>query len=104
MVTKKYLRTTDIFNYEKKQNTSWQWRKLMDLRDTFQKGLIWQIGDGKSVKFWKDRWATIEPLDSVLSILAGTNPEIQVVDFIDEHKKWKEKEMERIQTPKRDQR
>ena len=47
IVTEKYLKTDNILNYKKKRNTSWQWSKLMGLRDLFLSGLIWQVGDVK---------------------------------------------------------
>lgn len=29
----------------------------MELRSTFQKGIIWQIGHGNTTKFWISNWA-----------------------------------------------
>lgn len=34
----------------------------MDLRETFKKGLRWQIGNGYSVHLWTDNWVYDKPL------------------------------------------
>lgn len=35
---------------------------LKGMRDVAIPGLTWVIGDGKSIRFWKDRWMMQEPL------------------------------------------
>jgi hypothetical protein len=35
---------------------SFAWRSILAARDLFKEGIMWRIGDGKSVSIWKDRW------------------------------------------------
>jgi hypothetical protein len=35
---------------------SFAWRSLFNDKDLLSQGLIWRIGNGKSVKIWGDRW------------------------------------------------
>ncbi|XP_059449559.1 uncharacterized protein LOC132180675 [Corylus avellana] len=35
---------------------SFAWRSIMAARELFKEGVLWHIGDGKSVAIWKDRW------------------------------------------------
>jgi hypothetical protein len=35
---------------------SFAWRSILAARDLFKEGILWRIGDGKSVAIWKDRW------------------------------------------------
>jgi hypothetical protein len=35
---------------------SFAWRSILASRDLFKEGILWRIGDGKSVAIWKDRW------------------------------------------------
>lgn len=37
LITTKYLNDNHLLSYQKKGNCSWQWSKLIDLRDTFKK-------------------------------------------------------------------
>jgi hypothetical protein len=32
------------------------WRSLLSAKELLQEGLVWRIGDGKSIKIWHDRW------------------------------------------------
>lgn len=61
----------------------------MELREEFKKGLIWQPRDGKTVKFWKDKWTKLGPLEGFALRPHLINPEATVSDYISEEKKWK---------------
>ena len=57
LVTKKYLKADNLFEYKMKANVYWQWRSLMWLRQSLRKGLRWIIGNGEKISFWFDNWA-----------------------------------------------
>jgi hypothetical protein len=35
---------------------SFVWRSLLSAKELLIEGLVWRIGDGKSIKIWQDRW------------------------------------------------
>ncbi|KAH6771031.1 hypothetical protein C2S52_015834 [Perilla frutescens var. hirtella] len=37
-------------------NPSFTWRNIMAGRDIIQKGIMWRVGDGLSIRVWKDQW------------------------------------------------
>ena len=62
LVMKRYLHHSNFFDHTPTQNSSWQWKKLMSIREIFKKGLRWIIGSGTQVLFWKDNWCSQTPL------------------------------------------
>jgi hypothetical protein len=35
---------------------SFVWRSLLSAKELLMEGLVWRIGDGKSIKIWQDKW------------------------------------------------
>ncbi|KAG6647541.1 hypothetical protein CIPAW_07G085700 [Carya illinoinensis] len=35
------------------------WRSLMSVMDLIKTGLVWRVGNGRSIKIWKDKWVPI---------------------------------------------
>jgi hypothetical protein len=35
---------------------SYAWRSIWNAKKLLQEGLVWRVGDGRSIKIWKDRW------------------------------------------------
>lgn len=35
---------------------SWAWNSLLEGRALLSEGLRWQVQDGKSIRFWEDKW------------------------------------------------
>ncbi|XP_062167104.1 uncharacterized mitochondrial protein AtMg00310-like [Alnus glutinosa] len=60
---------------------SFAWRTLFNAKDLLSQGLIWRIGNGKSVKIWGDKWLP--------------TPTTYVAELIDEEQgSWKELPLE----------
>ena len=38
------------------QNPSYVWRSLMVVQNIIQRGMRWQVGDGKKIRVWHDKW------------------------------------------------
>ncbi|KAL7243729.1 hypothetical protein ACSBR1_016032 [Camellia fascicularis] len=41
---------------QKGRKASWAWASLLQGRQLLEHGVRWQVGNGKSIKFWKDKW------------------------------------------------
>lgn len=44
-----------------KHNSSNVWRGILHIWESFLKGTIWRVGDGRSVRFWQDSWVDGHP-------------------------------------------
>ncbi|KAJ8641777.1 hypothetical protein MRB53_018471 [Persea americana] len=64
-------------------NLSLIWRSILMARDTLHEGMIWKIGDGRTIKIWEDKW---------LQCILGRKPNGPIVKFvrklIDEDRSW----------------
>ena len=96
IVNEKYLRNMELFSYKKQTNTSWQWSKLMSLRSEFREGLHWQIGDGRTIRFWTDSWTTKGPLLTYAKGQSMINKEATVNEFFNSEKKWDKTKLEQV--------
>ncbi|GLT61042.1 hypothetical protein SLA2020_337770 [Shorea laevis] len=67
---------------------SFAWRSICSARDLLQEGLLWRIGDGKSVNIWKDKWLPIPRTYSVQSPRRLLAAEASVGELIDPDTKW----------------
>uniref|UniRef100_A0A1J3JW87 Putative ribonuclease H protein n=1 Tax=Noccaea caerulescens TaxID=107243 RepID=A0A1J3JW87_NOCCA len=64
---------------------SWSstWRSVRTgLREVIFPGISWVIGDGRVIKFWKDKWLIDKPLSEVtLMALPNGFEELRVCDY-----------------------
>ena len=65
----RYFPTTDFLDARVHSNSSYVWRSIAASRPVLQKGIRWQVGNGRKVKIWKDKWV---PRDFCLRILTPT--------------------------------
>ncbi|KAJ9562767.1 hypothetical protein OSB04_007927 [Centaurea solstitialis] len=47
-------------------NSSWIWRKLLELREQVRPFFLSYIGDGKTVNAWEDKWILLGSLSSLI--------------------------------------
>lgn len=52
----RYFPLCDFANAEKGYRTSWSWASLIEARDIIFSRSSWQVGNGISIKIWKDKW------------------------------------------------
>lgn len=87
LIKAKYLKEEPIWSYTSPANTSWQWTKLLSLRDTFKQGLRWQVGDGSLISFWDDNWVYPFPISKICPIIEGYE-NLKVSKVISLTKNW----------------
>lgn len=56
IVKARYDPNLHFLQANRKKGASFAWNSLMDAKHLLQRGCQWRIGDGKSVRLWKDRW------------------------------------------------
>jgi hypothetical protein len=52
----KYYPSGDFLGAALGNRPSYVWRSIWQARELLSQGLIWRVGDGKSIKIWGDRW------------------------------------------------
>ena len=90
VITGKYLKQTGILDYtrDRQKSSSWQWRNMTDLLNEFKKGLMWRVGNGENIRFWKDPWILEKPIEQITEISRLTNPDMKVSEVIKDDKTW----------------
>ena len=72
------------------RNPSFAWRSIMAAQDIVQKGRRWQVGNGRSIMIWKDKWLPSPSTYEVVSPVNYIPEDSRVVELIDEEKgAWK---------------
>ena len=65
-------------------NRLYAWKSILSARDVVRKGMVWQIGDGKTVRLKEDKWLPDQVYRSVSSPLHSIPLDAKVSIFIDE--------------------
>jgi hypothetical protein len=69
---------------------SFVWRNIFNARELLQQGLLWRVGNGKSIKVWGKRWLPVPTSYSVQSLPGRLHESALVADLIDpDLKSWK---------------
>lgn len=54
----KYFRNCDILDAGLNHSPSLAWRSIWGAKALLKEGILWQIGNGKHVRIWEDKWLT----------------------------------------------
>ena len=52
----KYFSDCSVLEAPLGTKPSFPWRSIHSSMDLFQEGLVWRVGNGKTIRIWKDRW------------------------------------------------
>lgn len=77
-----YFPRDNFMNTKKGPRASWFWNILLKGRDVLLAGMRWQVGNGKSINFWSDKWIPSSPHFLVRDAKGPFNPNSFVSDFI----------------------
>lgn len=53
-----YYPHSDFLSCNRGRRPSWALASILQGRELLTKGLRWQVGNGKSILFWKDKWVS----------------------------------------------
>ncbi|XP_041009473.1 uncharacterized protein LOC121253538 [Juglans microcarpa x Juglans regia] len=88
----KYHRNSCILDAKVGNAPSFIWRSVWAAKEVTKEGLIWQVGNGRSIKIWKHRWLPKPSSYCVKSLVSSLGIEARVSDLIiPELKVWNEK-------------
>jgi hypothetical protein len=89
IIKAKYYPNSSILEANLGSEPSFAWRSIHSARSLLEKGLIWRIGNGQSVKIWGDRWIPIPSTYKIQSPPRDLNQMSKVCDLIDkENEEW----------------
>ncbi|GAA0146665.1 hypothetical protein LIER_06564 [Lithospermum erythrorhizon] len=63
---------------------SYTWRSLLLVRDLINKGTKWQLGNGKNINIWKQRWVNHTQSNMLITPCEDDFKDFMVSDLIDE--------------------
>ena len=52
----KYFKSTSFLEAQVGNGPSYTWRSLMEAKSVVERGMRWNIGNGRSIDIWRDRW------------------------------------------------
>jgi ribonuclease HI len=67
IIKEKYFPRGEFLSAKLGSRPSFAWRSLLSGRELLSAGLLWRIGDGKSVSIWSDKWIPRPTMFSVIS-------------------------------------
>lgn len=70
------------------QNPSYAWPSIWKAKSILAEGLVWQVGDGRSIKIWEDRWVQPNLGYKLQRPHDGVNSEDRVSSVIDQESRW----------------
>jgi len=85
----KYLRGQQLLTAVAKPGDSTVWRSIIKCQEIIRQGIVWILGDGRDISFWKDNWVDKKSLFDLLNLHdhAFVDHNVRVSEFI-ENKKW----------------
>ena len=64
-------------------NASFAWKSILRGRDVIKRKVVWQIGNGKSVHIWGDRWLLGKSNNKIISPSIANDNSPMVSSLID---------------------
>ncbi|KAL9840299.1 hypothetical protein AtNW77_Chr2g0226671 [Arabidopsis thaliana] len=80
----KYFAKTSLLEAKVGHRPSHAWRSIIQGMSLIKQGLNWRIGDGRTVRVWKDAWIN-SPLRPPRSLNNVTNDSLKVSDLLVPH-------------------
>ena len=85
----RYFPSTNFWNAPMPRNSSYTWRSLMYGKSLLERGILWRVGDGKTIRLTKDCWLPNYPM--MLKPILPLPDDLTVSFLIDEEKgEWNE--------------
>jgi hypothetical protein len=63
----KFFPNGTILDANPTKKGSYAWQSIIKARDVIQKGAVWRVGDGRSIRIWNQRWLLDENHRKIIS-------------------------------------
>jgi hypothetical protein len=84
----KYYPNTSLFEAKVGRRPSYAWRSIHSSCDLLQDGLVWRVGNGETIRIWKDRWIPCPSTFRINSQPRLLSLEATVSELIEETTGW----------------
>ena len=86
------LKGRSIWEVQSYNTDSWCWKTILSLRQNVEDHIMYNVGDGKTISAWYDRWSNQQALAKSISRrvihLAGFSDQSKLCDIINDNR-WK---------------
>jgi ribonuclease HI len=88
ILKEKYYPNSTYMEASLGRNPSYAWRSIWGAKSLLEEGLLWRIGDGRSVRIWGDKWLPTKVTHAVQSPIRLVDEDAKVCVLIDEVTRW----------------
>ncbi|KAF5458995.1 hypothetical protein F2P56_022987 [Juglans regia] len=82
VLKEKYFRNSDLLEARLEYRPSLIWRSIRGALDLLKDGMVWRVGNGKSVRIWGDRWVPKPSSFCIQSPAKILSPNSRVCDLL----------------------
>jgi len=80
----KYFPNSTFLQASLGRNPSYAWRSIFKAKAIIEKGMLWRVGNGETIKIWGDKWLPSSGSSLVQSFPMGMNLDTRVSFLIDQ--------------------
>ena len=84
----KYFPNGSILEAPIHPRCSFAWRSILQARDVINKGAVWRVGNGESIKIWEHNWLPDHSNSKVVSPRTNTNTLFVKDLFLEGRRVW----------------
>jgi hypothetical protein len=70
------------------RNPSYVWRSIWNAKSLLMEGMMWKVGNGRSIKIWGDKWLPSPTTYAIQSPVQVLDPEARISELIDPNTFW----------------
>ncbi|XP_059446670.1 uncharacterized protein LOC132178237 [Corylus avellana] len=85
----KYYPNSTVLDAPLGNRPSFAWRSIQGASDLVKDGLVWRVGNGKSIHIWKDKWLPRPPMYTVYSPPLLFDPNATNISNAEKHFLWR---------------
>jgi hypothetical protein len=88
ILKEKYFPESDFLQARLGNNPPYAWRNIIQARQVLEKGLMWRVGNGASIRIKGDKWLQTLPTHQFQSPCCGLELDARVSALIDPNTGW----------------
>ena len=87
----KHFSTCSVMEAKNPNPASYAWKSIIKGREVIRRGGVWRVGDGQSIRIWRDNQLPVKQKPIMISPSLHMDPDATISNFIDqESRTWRE--------------